>query len=79
MTILYHAMQVIWIEYVEVKDCKVDDDDDIQSGTMNSHLAFNAKHWVNILSSICRRRCANRKIYFISLFFLFIILYIYLF
>lgn len=62
-------MQVIWIENMEVKDCKVDDDeddDDMQSGTMNSNLAFDAKHWVNILSSNHRRRCANSNISYIS-------------
>ncbi|CAN6545259.1 unnamed protein product [Malus baccata var. baccata] len=62
---------VIWIENVEVKDCKVDDDDDIQSGTMNSNPAFSTKHEVNILSSICRRTCAKRKISFISFIFYF--------
>ncbi|KAM1987748.1 hypothetical protein ACFX15_034964 [Malus domestica] len=40
----FFLSKVIWTENVEVKDCKVDVDDDIQSGTMNSNPAFNTKH-----------------------------------
>ncbi|KAM1483821.1 hypothetical protein TB2_035070 [Malus domestica] len=61
----FFLSKVIWVENVEVKDCKVDDDDDIQSGTMNSNPAFTTKHYVNILSSICRRTCAKHQPIFV--------------